>query len=94
MSVAVPQSAPRGTLTFAQTCIPLVAAITLVLISEGIKELSVAATSVWFLLGGPIFCRVTVRLKKSDSSASLLIGMMDAMPEDARKSTCGGYCEG
>jgi len=60
----------------------LIAAITLVLIPHGMEHLSVSATALVFLAGGLLFWQVTVRLKRSGSSASQLTGMMlDFIPE-------------
>lgn len=60
----------------------LVAAITLVLIPHGMLHLTATPVALLFLAGGLLFWQINVRLKRSGSSASLMIGMMlDFVPE-------------
>lgn len=60
----------------------LAAAITLVLIPEGVDRLSWPWATLWFLAGGLGFWRLTVWQNKTESSAGMFVGTMsDFVPE-------------
>lgn len=60
----------------------LLAAVALVLVPEGSKDLPIWATAVSFILGGLVFMALDIMLAKNQTSASQLVAMLaDFIPE-------------